>query len=221
MADTMLIVAADGESLVSQCGGAMARYAAEGWEVHALLLCESQEGPWAQACALLGAKGVQCPGYAPAPLEMPLERLDHLACILRALRPKFILTHDKETDPARPDHDTVSRAVLSAYNIASGAGAPCGGLPVSPRQTPMFGLEPEEPELCRFRPRLYLDITAFQARKEAALVQAGAAETAAAWALRAQLHARRVRGHGGSAGCRYAEAFSGYGPIAAHGYFVW
>jgi len=121
-----------------------------------------------------------------------------------------------------PDHNLTSQAVLKAYNIASGAGASLDGLPVSPRQTPIFGFEPHNTEACRFRPGLYIDITPVMETKVAAIKlcesQAG---MLGPYIRKAETRGEQCRVRGGRPGCRYAEAFSSYGPIAKHGYFVW
>ena len=175
-----------------------------------------------EAARILGVSRIEFWDYQDYPLSMTDERIERLACKIREIRPDFILTHDKEPDPYNMDHNLASDALRTAYTIASGAGAVCNGLPVAPRQTPMFGFEPHMTEISSFTPGIYIDITdVFEQKKQAMACCATQANMAAHYIRKAEIRASECANRGGVAGCRYAEAFSTWGAVCMHGHFVW
>ena len=112
---------------------------------------------------------------------------------------------------------------MKSYFIASAAGAPCEGLPVSPRQTPMFGLEPTHSEEIGWVPGVLIDVTPFLDQKMTAFDRLFPGDEHRRERCMEQMKNRAVHcsGRGGVTGCKFAEAFSSFGPIYAHGHFVW
>lgn len=240
----MLVVAAHVGDFVWRSGGAIAKYAAEGHEVYLIVLSYGLRGEsngyWKQpggdleecrririqegqkAAALLGVTHAEFWDFEDYPLAMDRSRVERLAMKFREIRPDFIITHDKESDVFNPDHDLTSESVRMAYTIASGAGADCGGLPVSPRQTPMFGFEPHMTEICNFKPGIYLDITDVFDKKLQAMEACGTQKNMVPHYIRkAEIRASECANRGGVAGCKYAEAFTIWNPICSYDHFVW
>lgn len=224
MPQKILLIAGLGD-LVLRAGGTIAAYAGRGWEAHAITPVDGEPEQQKtlqnsdQVAQILGISSVKVvsqralAGMLPAPLE-------GLAADIRRIRPDIIITYHKEESNAHPGHTQISKAVLAAYNTASGSGAHCGGYPTSPRQTPMFGLEAHQPEADRFRPGIYIDTSDYITQKEAAMQAAGFdAKTSRRTLCRAQYRASQCAALGRD--CEYAEVFSAYGAIMAHGQFVW
>lgn len=140
--------------------------------------------------------------------------------VIRAFRPDIILTH-AEYDQFNPDHNATHAAVRKACAAASGAGFP-DEHPVSPRQTPIFGFEPQQTEISRFNPIVYNDITDFFALKcEAMKVYATQPGMYKNYVRKAEMRGSEAKNRGSRALCEYAEAFDIYQPIAAVGDLVW
>lgn len=240
----MLVVCAHVGDFVWRSGGTIAKYAGEGHEIYVIALSYGirgeSNGYWKQSggsieecrrvrrlegeesARILGVTDIEFCDYQDYPLSMDAGRIDELACRIRAIRPDFIITHDKEADPFNPDHNLTSDALRTAYTIASGAGAPCNGLPVAPRQTPMFGFEPHMTEISAFKPGIYIDISQVFTVKEAAMACCKTqANMAAHYIRKAQIRASECANRGGVSDCRYAEAFSTWGAVCMHGHFVW
>lgn len=231
MKQTMLIICAHPSDFVWAAGATVSRYATEGHAVHIVVLAdgegESREYTTARdearrAATVLGAAGLRFCGYDDKPLIMEADRCETLACTIREIRPDFIVTHARERDLAQPSHFYTSEAVRCASAIASAAGAACGGLPVSPRQTPIFGFEPSTPEIAGWLPGFMIDATPFWEKKEQAMCELKSEQERVRIVIeRARIRGVHCTGRGGKTGSKYAEAFSTYGPIYAHGYFVW
>lgn len=224
---TMLVITARASDIAEGCAGVIMKYADAGHRVAAVILSDqddAQQQP--HITDVLTGIGVSHITYFQAP-AMPLEisdaQCEQLAVILRDIRPDFIITSAREPDLQTPDRSYVSAAVVKAYAIASAAGACCGGLPVSPRQTPMFGLEPENPEESGWVPGILVDITPYFKRKREAVERLSPSSAASRVRCEEQAKNRAVycAGRGGVTGCEYAEAFSCFGPIYAHSRFVW
>ena len=229
MAQTLLIISASPSDFIWEAGATIARYVKEGHTVYSIILTDGDgaerdtaQKEVRQAASILGVATTRFCGYAAAPLTMDASRCEELACRIREIRPDCIITHAKEKDMDQPNNFYTSEAVRCAYTIASAAGAACGGLAVSPRQTPMFGFEPHAPEIVGWRPGFMIDATDFWTMKEQAMAALKSESSRIPVATeKARIRGVHCAGRGGKTGCKYAEAFSSYGPIYAHGYFVW
>ncbi len=237
----MLMVTAYPSDGLIHCGGTLMKYAEEGHTIHLLVLTDGLHRKTARPVqpasqqdiqqrheyftGLYSGLGVACVeflGLDDCPLSVDNAVCEQLAVKIRSFRPDFIVTHAREKDLDELNYTAAAKIVVQAYAIASAAGAFCQGLPVSPRQTPMFGIEPFRAENCGWTPGIMLDITAYEAQKESLLSSLNQ-EQISVHLIQQRARARGVHssGRGGKASCKYAEAFSCYGPIYAHQHFVW
>lgn len=242
MTQKMLVVVSHMGDFIFSCGGSIAKHAEQGGEVHIVVLSYGSRGEsndyWAagigtlDACSrirraegetaarILNAKSIIFCGYEDNLLMMDRERIENLATIFRKVRPDFILTHAKDEHSVNPDHELTRQSVMAAYQTASGAGY-LDGYPVSPRQTPIFGFEPIGIGCSSFRPSIYIDISDVMGKKieamQACLSQKGMYVNSI---RRAEVNADNCAAYN-SKKISYAEAFSGFEPIAKNGYLVW
>ena len=242
MAEKMLVIAAHIGDFLWRCGGSIAKYIAEGSEVKVILLSDGLRGEandyWkrpganeeealqvrrceaSQAAGILGVSDLEFWGLKDYPIEIGCAEIERLAHIYREYRPSFIVTHDAY-DAFNPEHNAVSAAVRQAYAVASGAGFR-DGLPVSSRQTPIFGFEPHMTEISQFNPSVYVDISeVFDKKCEAMKVFASQTHMYDAYVRKAEIRGSEARNRGSRPGCQYAEAFTAFQPAAATGRFIW
>ena len=240
--ETMLVISAHIGDFIWRSGGTIAKYIAEGHQVHLLVISDGIRGEanhyWRQpnanllsgkcqrleegkkAAKILGLNSFDFWDLDDYPLELEKTHLEHLAHIYRKLRPDFVVTHDIY-DAYNPDHDLVCRFARKAYACASGAGFQDGS-PVSPRQIPFFGFEPHVTEICRFQPGVYVDITeTFQIKCNAMKAMGSQPDMLAHYIRKAETRASEVRGRGARRDCYYAEAFSAFQAATATGRFIW
>lgn len=241
MEQRILVLSAHEDDHVWSCGGTIAKYARDGYQIHLISLSRGacpefgdgreggrshhasyDDGALEAVSRILGIAEFECWDLADWPMMTDNAVLERLACRIREIRPLFILTHDKEADALNPDHETASEILRTAYTIASGAGAYCEGFPVAPRQTPMFGFEPCLTELSKYRPGIYIDITeVFDAKLKAMQACSDSEAVVGHYTRRAESRAFERALVTGAEGCRYAETFSSWGAVCAFGHFVW
>lgn len=247
MAERMLVVAAHAGDFVWRCGGAIAKYAAEGNPVHIVILSDGAVGEansyWkkeganleecsalrvaeakAAARALLGKEDIEEDfdflGWEDHPMMVSGDRYRELAHIIRAFRPDFMLIHDAN-DAYNLDHNVAHECAKKAAMTARGAGWD-DGLERIPRQIPMFGFEPQNADISRFHTDLFVDITDVIERKKAAMQAIGSQKQMYERYLRkAEARGEECVSRCGRKGCRYAEVFSVLFPIGAAGRFVY
>jgi len=132
----------DDESLA--CGGTLARYAAEGVDVHVVMATRGQAGrhgpgehpgteavgrlresEFRAAARELDVRGVHVLGYHDGRLDQadPVEAAGRIARILRRVRPHVVLTFGADGLYGHPDHIAVSQLTSAAL---AEAGAPEG-----------------------------------------------------------------------------------------------
>lgn len=239
----MLVVAGHIGDFVWRSGGSIAKYAKEGSEIKLVIISDGLRGEandfWknnpdatdkeghtrrraegAQAAKILGVEEVDFWGLSDYPMVITREHVEKLAHVIREFRPNLIITHSAY-DAFNPDHNMVHELVAKAYACASGAGFH-DGFPVSPRQTPIFGFEPHNTEISNFKPVVYVDIgDVIETKKEAMRVFSTQPGMFASYLRKAEVRGGEAAGRGSRPGCKYAEAFSIYHPIAASGGFVW
>lgn len=184
---TALVVSAHSADFVWRAGGAIALHAARGFRIVVVCLSFGERGESAKlwrrpgttldevkrsrraeaekAAAILGAE-VQFWDLGDYPLRFDDGVLYRLADLYRELRPSFVLTHPPE-DPYNFDHPLASRLAQEARIVAQAHGhrpdLPVIGAP------PVFFFEPHQPEQCRWRPDVLLDITPVWERKRQAI----------------------------------------------------
>jgi len=180
---TALVISAHSADFVWRAGGAIALYAARGWDVTVVCLSFGERGESAKlwretgmtiekvksnrqeeatrAAEILGAKVIFL-DVGDYPMRIPDSILYELAALYRKIRPEFVLTHSLK-DPYNFDHPLVSHAAQEARIVAQAHGhepdRPVIGAP------PLFLFEPHQPEQCDWRPQLLLDITSVWTRK--------------------------------------------------------
>lgn len=238
----ILVVAAHIGDFVWRSGGAIAKYAQSGSSIQLVVISDGLRGEandyWKQAGAneeeghvrrraegsqaarILGVETIDFWGLQDYPLELTSAHVEQLAHVIREFRPNLILTHSA-FDAFNPDHNAVHQLVAKAYACASGAGFR-DDFPVSPRQTPIFGFEPHCTEISNFIPTVYVDITEVMKIKQTAMkVFSTQPGMYASYVRKAEFRGGEAAGRGSRPGCKYAEAFSIYQPIAASGGFIW
>lgn len=241
-APNILVVAAHAGDFVWRCGGTIAKYAKRGSNIKILVMSDGLRGEsndyWKteganekdghilrqnearSAAEILGVKDIEFWGLVDYPMTINDECVEKIAHVIRAFRPDIILTH-AEYDQFNPDHNAVHLAVRKAVAAASGAGFPDEN-PVSPRQTPIFGYEPQQTEISGYTPVVYNNITdAFDTKCEAMKVYATQPGMFKNYVRKAEVRGGEAKSRGSCKGCKYAEAFEVYQPIAATGDLVW
>lgn len=220
MAQKMLVIAANMRELILGCGATMARCIAQGDDAYAAVLTGENNSMAQAAAASLGLTNIRFYNWPSDPLRIPTEHIEQLATLFRKVRPDFIVTHCWEDEPWYPAHTEVRKAVMAAYQAASGAGY-MDGNPVSPRQTPIFGMEPHDPADCGFRALVYIQADDSYAKKLDALSALCVGEAEKNTRIhRDQVHADQYARRTGRC-CTYAEVFSSFGPVAKANRFVW
>jgi 4-oxalomesaconate hydratase len=223
---TVLVVSAHAADFVWRAGGYIACATDAGDAVHVVCLSFGERGEsqrlWRQpdmtleqvkkvrreeanqAAQVLGA-AIEFLDAGDYPLPDSPDLIHRLARLMRRLQPTVVLTHSV-TDPYNPDHGLAADLTIRARAVAQAAGyrydEPTLGAP------PVFRYEPHQPEMCLFRPDVFVDITEAFPRKRAAMECMQAQEHL--WDYYTDLARRRgvqaVR-NGGPRTIRYAEAY--------------
>jgi len=156
-----------------------------------------------EAAGIVGA-AFRCLDLGDYPLTITDAALEELVGLFRDLQPDIVMTHTP-TDPFNPDHPVACQAVQKARLLASGAGVASAFKRITPPD--LYFFEPHQPELCKFQPNTFVDITPVMEQKR----QAMAVMTAQSYlqtyyaelASRRGNHARRISG---MQEVKYAEA---------------
>jgi 4-oxalomesaconate hydratase len=184
--NTALVVSAHAADFVWRAGGAIALYAGRGWTVKIVCLSYGERGESAKlwrepgmtlervkadrrresqaAADVLGGEVdfFDCGDY---PMRVSDEALVRLADLYQSLQPAFVLTHANE-DPYNFDHPLAAHVAQEARVIAQALGHRPGGAVLGAPGVFMF--EPHQPEQCRFKPDVLLDITSVWEKKRQA-----------------------------------------------------
>jgi 4-oxalomesaconate hydratase len=222
----LLVVGAHSADFVWRAAGAIACHTAKGGEAVVVALSYGERGEsgklWQEpgqteenvkrirhaeaekASAAVGAR-FEAFDLGDYPLRIGPESVDRLAELMRDFAPHVVLTHP-EHDPFNPDHPAAHAAVAQARLLTSGAGVASGFRTAPPSEFLVF--EPHQPELCRFTPTVYVDITAvFERKVEAMAAMAAQQYLQEYYAQRADQRGNHARKVTGDAGIRQAEAF--------------
>lgn len=185
-AKTGIVVSAHSADFVWRAGGAIALHAAMGYHVRVVCLSYGERGESAKlwreqgmtedrvkssrrkeaqmAAEILGCEAVflDCGDYPlTAGREVVFTLVDHF----RELQPTFVLSHSLE-DPYNFDHPLASHIAQEARIVAQAHGHKPGekvlGAP------PVYLFEPHQPEQCKWRPEVFLDIGSVWEKKRAA-----------------------------------------------------
>lgn len=242
MSDKMMVVAAHIGDFTWRCGGAIAKYTADGGKVKLIVMSDGIRGEandyWSsegantdegkkrrkdeglRAAEILGITDMEVWDMEDYPLEFSKARIEMLAHKFREFRPHFIVTHDTY-DAYNPDHSLVYETVRKAYAVSTGAGFR-DDLQTTPRQIPFFGFEPHYTEASHFVPGIYIDITeSFETKCCAMKVYESQYHMYVQYVRKAELRGQEVRARGDRKACQYAEAFSTFQAIASTGRFTW
>ncbi|EGT4257087.1 PIG-L family deacetylase [Citrobacter amalonaticus] len=184
---TALVVSAHSADFVWRAGGAIALYAARGWDMHIVCLSFGERGEsaklWRQpgmemttvkqerekearkAAGILGARAIHFLDVGDYPMRVNDDVLFALADLYRELKPEFVLTHSLK-DPYNFDHPMATHIAQEARIVAQAHGhhpeKPVIGAP------PVFLFEPHQPEQCEWKPEVLLDISeVWQTKREA------------------------------------------------------
>jgi len=165
---------------------------------------EIRHGEAERAAAALGADFL-CLDLGDYPLELGKEDLVSLADQIRDFAPDVLVTHT-DRDPFNPDHAAAFFAVERSRALAAGAGVPSSFATVEPPELLLF--EPHQPELCNFKPTVFVDITPVYEQKQAAMAEMKAQSYLVTYySQRAEQRGNHARRSSGRAEIRYAEAF--------------
>lgn len=192
---TALVVSAHSADFVWRAGGAIALYAARGWDMHIVCLSFGERGEsaklWRQpgmdmstvkqerekearkAAEILGAREIYFMDVGDYPMRIADQKLFELADLYRALKPEFVLTHSLK-DPYNFDHPLATHVAQEARIIAQAHGH-CPENPVI-GAPPVFLFEPHQPEQCEWKPDVLLDISEVWQTKRLAMESMAAQE---------------------------------------------
>jgi 4-oxalomesaconate hydratase len=222
----LLVVGAHSADFVWRGAGAVAAHTAKGGEALVVALSYGERGEsgelWKQegqteenvkrirheeASAAAAAVGARFEAFdlGDYPLVVGPEAVDRLAELMRDFAPHVVLTHP-DTDPFNPDHPVAHAAVARARLLTSGAGVASGFRTAPPSEFLVF--EPHQPELCKFTPTVYVDITGVFGQKVAAMKHMAAQQYLQEYyAQRADQRGNHARKVTGNKEIRQAEAF--------------
>ena len=158
----------------------------------------------AQAAAKVVGAEFLCLDLGDYPLNMTEAAIEQLAGIFQDFQPNIALTHNP-VDPFNPDHPVASQLVQKARLLSTGAGVASAFSRILPPD--LYFFEPHQPELCDFKPNVFVDITQVMEKKiqamDAMKAQSYLHKYYSELASRRANHARRISGN---AGIKFAEA---------------
>ncbi len=233
---TALVISAHSADFVWRAGGAIALHAAQGHEVTVVCLSYGERGESAKlwkepgmtlgrvkaarraeaekAAAALGVHDIRFFDLGDYPLVMDTEAKFRLVDVIRAVQPRFMLSHS-HYDPYNTDHSYATSVAIEARMIAQAWGHNPGAKVLGAPQLYLF--EPHQTEQMGWKPDTFLDITPVWDRKRAAIECMEGQQHL--WEYYTNLAANRGnhfrRNSGGQAGgrpARYAEGFQSVYP---------
>ena len=238
MTDTKsaLVISAHSADFVWRCGGAIALHAYLGYEVTVVCLSFGERGEsaklWKQpdmtmdkvkagrraeaeaAAQALDVHDIQFFDLGDYPLELDREAKYRLVDVIRAVQPRFMLSHS-QYDPYNTDHMYTTSVALETRMIAQAWGHNPGEKVLGAPQLYLF--EPHQTEQMGWKPDTFLDITPVWDKKRAAIECMQGQEHLWEYYTRvAQQRANHFkRNSGGQSGgrdCKYAEGYQSIFP---------
>jgi 4-oxalomesaconate hydratase len=225
MTKNILVIGAHSADFVWRAAGTIAVITAQGGRASVVALSYGERGEsgelWkepdqtienvkrireAEARAAAEAVGAvfRCLDLGDYPLPMTESGIQQLVAVFQDFQPAVVLTHNP-LDPFNPDHPVASQMVQKARLLSSGAGVASAFNRIAPPE--LYYFEPHQPELCDFKPNVFVDITPVMERKTRAMqamqAQRYLHEYYSELAARRANHARRISGN---AEIRFAEA---------------
>lgn len=155
------------------------------------------------AANILGAE-FRCFDLGDYPLLINNAWMEKITELFREMEPHIVLTHTP-LDPFNPDHPVACQAVKKARLLAAGAGVASAFKNITPPD--LYYFEPHQPELSKFNPNTFVDITSVMQQKIKAMETMQAQSYLRGYytelAARRGNHARRISG---MSEVKYAEA---------------
>ncbi|MEM7293172.1 MAG: PIG-L deacetylase family protein [Pseudomonadota bacterium] len=233
--DTALVISAHAADFVWRCGGAIALHQEKGIDVTVVCLSFGERGEsarlWKEGKTLDEVKAIrrsEAENAAKAldvhdikfldlgdyPLDLGQAAQDQVVDIIRAVQPRFMLTHS-QYDPYNTDHMRTTDFTMTCRMIAQAWGHNPGEKVLGAPQLYLF--EPHQTEQMGWKPDTFLDITSVWDKKRAAMeCNQGQIHLWDYYTRVAQQRANHFkRNSGGQAGgrdCQYAEGFQSIYP---------
>lgn len=233
---TALVISAHSADFVWRAGGAIALHQDKGYDVTVVCLSYGERGEsaklWKQegmtlervkterrkeaenAAAALGVHDIQFFDLGDYPLDLGMEAKERMVDVIRAVQPKWMMSHSK-WDPYNTDHMNTTQFALECRMIAQAWGHNPGQKVLGAPQLYLF--EPHQSEQMEWRPNVFLDITDVWDKKRAAIECMQGQEHL--WDFYTNVAENRGnhfrRNSGGQAGgrnARYAEGFQAIFP---------
>ena len=225
MIKNILVVGAHSADFVWRAAGTIATVTSQGGNARVIALSYGERGEsgelWkepnqtvenvkrirheeAQAAAeAVGAEFV-CLDLGDYPLNPSDAAIEQLIGTFQDFAPNIVLTHNP-VDPFNPDHPVASQMVQKARLLSTGAGVASAFSRITPPD--LYFFEPHQPELCDFKPNVFVDITPVMEKKikamDAMKAQGYLHQYYSELASRRANHARRISG---MANVKFAEA---------------
>ncbi len=233
---TALVISAHSADFVWRAGGAIALHQEKGYDVTVVCLSYGERGEsaklWKQegmtlervkterrkeaenAAAALGVHDIQFFDLGDYPLNLGMEAKERMVDVIRAVQPKWMMSHSK-WDPYNTDHMYTTQFALECRMIAQAWGHNPGQKVLGAPQLYLF--EPHQTEQMEWKPNVFLDITEVWDKKRAAIECMQGQEHL--WDFYTNVAENRGnhfrRNSGGQAGgrnARYAEGFQSIFP---------
>lgn len=184
---TALVISAHAADFVWRCGGAIALHQKQGYDVTVVCLSYGERGESARlwkdgrslgevksirrneaenAAKALNVHDIRFFDLGDYPLVVDHDNKMELVDLVRAVRPKFMLSHSKY-DPYNTDHMYTSELALEVRMIAQAWGHNPGEKVLGAPQLYLF--EPHQTEQMGWKPDVFLDITEVWDQKRAAI----------------------------------------------------
>lgn len=185
---TALVISAHAADFVWRAGGAIALHQSRGYEVTVVCLSYGERGEsaklWKQegmtlekvktarrkeaesAAQALDVHDIQFFDLGDYPLELDRDAKYKLVDVIRAVQPKFMMSHSKY-DPYNTDHMYTTEVALECRMIAQAWGHNPGEKVLGAPQLYLF--EPHQTEQMGWKPDVFLDITDVWDKKRAAI----------------------------------------------------
>ncbi len=233
---TALVISAHAADFVWRAGGAIALHQKLGFEVTVCCLSYGERGESAKlwkagntdieavkaarrkeaeaAAQALDVHDIQFFDLGDYPLEMGRDAKFRLVDLIRAVQPRFMMSHS-HYDPYNTDHAYATKVAMECRMIAQAWGHKPGEQVLGAPQLYLF--EPHQSEQMQWKPDTFLDITEVWDKKRAAIESMQGQEHL--WQFYTNLAENRGnhfrRNSGGQAGgrpARYAEGFQSVYP---------
>jgi len=238
MADskTALVISAHSADFVWRAGGAIALHQKLGYQVTVVCLSYGERGEsaklWKQggmtlekvkvarrreaenAASALDVHDIQFFDVGDYPLDLGRETKDRMVDLIRAVQPRWMMSHSK-WDPYNTDHMNTTQFALECRMIAQAWGHNPGQKVLGAPQLYLF--EPHQSEQMEWKPTMFLDITEVWDKKRAAIECMQGQEHL--WDFytnvaqnRGNHFRRNSGGQSGGRDCRQAEGFQAIFP---------